>query len=82
MKAEFETSHRSPCESTFPARSHRRFCRHHRTCRVKEIQMIYAHFGPPVVFTVAEPFKHILELVAGPGVAGLPEPDCHDAPSE
>jgi len=82
MKTQFETSHRPSRKTAFPARSHDRFCRHHRRYRVKELQMIYAHFGPPVVFTVSEPFKHTPGWVTVPGVTGLPEPDCHAAPSE
>jgi len=60
MKAPLENSHRAPRKSSMPARSRHRFCPHGRGLAVKEVQMIYAHFGPPVVFTVAEPFKHVV----------------------
>jgi len=72
MKTQFETSHWSPRKSSFPAPSHDGFCRQHQRCRVKEIQMIYAHFGPPVVFTVAEPFKNAPRWAPRPRVTGLP----------
>ncbi len=54
MKTRFGSIHQPRRKSCFLDRPHYRFQVQCHNRRVKKIQLIYAHFGPPVVFSVTE----------------------------
>lgn len=79
MKARFASSHPPRRKSLLLTRFNHRFNARRQKRRVQEIQMIYAHFGPPVVFSVAEPFRYVPGLAHGTVVTGLPQTDGRSA---
>ena len=82
MRTRLASVHLPRRKSVLPGRSNGRFKAHRRNRQAKAIQLIYAHFGPPVIFSVTERFGQIPKLEERHDHPGLPGPARRSAVDE
>jgi len=73
MKTRIQPFHQPRQKFIVPDRSCDRLPACRRTRRAGKIQMVYAHYGPPVMCSVAEIFGYIPKLVSNHVCSGPPE---------